>query len=70
MQFHVIALRGRCSLVQAVIPMFFQTDISSSVAIRPEGRELLPTNVRPLHYNLTLEPDLEKFTFDGEVTIE
>lgn len=34
------------------------------------GREVLPKNVKPLHYHLRLEPDLEKFTFEGEVTIE
>lgn len=35
-----------------------------------QGRELLPTNVIPRHYNLTLEPDLEKFTFEGTVVID
>lgn len=35
-----------------------------------EAREVLPTNVKPLHYDLTLEPDLEKFTFDGTVEIQ
>ena len=35
-----------------------------------QGRELLPNNVRPLHYTLTLEPNLEDFTFKGSVTIE
>ena len=34
------------------------------------GREILPTNVKPLHYDLTLEPDLEKFTYRGTVLIE
>jgi aminopeptidase 2 len=34
------------------------------------GREVLPTNVKPLHYDLTLEPDLEKFTYEGTVVIE
>jgi aminopeptidase 2 len=34
------------------------------------GREVLPTNVKPLHYDLTLEPDLEKFTYEGVVVIE
>nr|POE63591.1 aminopeptidase 2 [Quercus suber] len=34
------------------------------------GREVLPKNVKPLHYDLTLEPDLEKFTYEGHVTIE
>lgn len=35
-----------------------------------KGREVLPANVKPLHYDLTLEPDFEKFTYDGTVTIE
>lgn len=35
-----------------------------------KGREVLPKNVKPLHYDLTLEPDLEKFTYEGTVTIE
>ena len=33
-------------------------------------REVLPTNVKPIHYDLTLEPDFEKFTYDGKVVIE
>lgn len=35
-----------------------------------KGREILPTNVKPVHYDLTLEPDFEKFSYEGEVTIE
>ncbi|PGH30025.1 aminopeptidase 2 [[Emmonsia] crescens] len=34
------------------------------------GREILPTNVKPLHYDLTLEPDFEKFTYKGTVVID
>ncbi|OJJ44518.1 hypothetical protein ASPZODRAFT_70994 [Penicilliopsis zonata CBS 506.65] len=34
------------------------------------GREVLPTNVKPVHYDLTLEPDLVKFTYDGTVIID
>ncbi|KAJ9401049.1 hypothetical protein DTO282F9_1997 [Paecilomyces variotii] len=34
------------------------------------GREVLPTNVKPLHYDLTLEPDFEKFTYEGTVIID
>jgi aminopeptidase 2 len=34
------------------------------------GREVLPTNVKPVHYDLTLEPNFEKFTYDGTVIIE
>lgn len=33
-------------------------------------REVLPTNVHPLRYAVTLEPDFEKFTFEGEQTID
>ncbi|KAI1859740.1 hypothetical protein JX265_010189 [Neoarthrinium moseri] len=35
-----------------------------------QGRELLPTNVIPRHYDVTLEPDFEKFTFKGTVLID
>lgn len=34
------------------------------------NREVLPTNVKPLHYELTLEPDFEKFSYEGTVVIE
>lgn len=33
-------------------------------------REVLPTNVKPLHYDLTLEPLFDSFTFNGEVAIK
>jgi aminopeptidase 2 len=39
-------------------------DISGSIDIT-KNREVLPTNVVPKHYDLTLEPDFEKFKFDG-----
>ena len=42
----------------------------SGAAMVTKAREVLPTNVKPLHYDLTLEPDFEKFTFEGEVIIE
>ena len=34
------------------------------------GREILPANVKPLHYDLTLEPDFDKFKYQGTVLIE
>lgn len=34
------------------------------------ARVLLPTNVKPVHYDLTLEPDFERFTYEGTVVIE
>jgi aminopeptidase 2 len=35
-----------------------------------KGREVLPKNVKPTHYDLTLEPNFETFKYDGEVTID
>ena len=34
------------------------------------AREVLPTNVKPMHYDLTLEPNFDNFTFEGTVIIE
>lgn len=38
--------------------------------VNVQARELLPTNVKPTHYDLSLEPDFDKFTFDGRVVID
>lgn len=35
-----------------------------------KGREVLPKNVTPRHYDLTLEPNFETFKYEGEVTID
>ncbi|KAG7696028.1 hypothetical protein KL951_003553 [Ogataea haglerorum] len=35
----------------------------------PPQRKVLPANVKPVHYDLGLKPDLTTFKFDGEVTI-
>lgn len=45
-------------------------DITGGIMDITNGREVLPTNVKPIHYSLTLEPDFEKFTYEGEVVIE
>lgn len=49
--------------------MHFRDDDSVGIDIT-KGREVLPTNVKPSHYNVTFEPDLEKHTFAGSVDIE
>ncbi|KXN69418.1 leukotriene A4 hydrolase N-terminal domain-containing protein [Conidiobolus coronatus NRRL 28638] len=35
-----------------------------------EGRKILPTNVKPIHYKLTLRPDLKTFKYTGSVYID
>ena len=45
-------------------------DVASSGMDISKGREILPANVKPVHYDLTLEPDFEKFTYEGTVVIE
>jgi aminopeptidase 2 len=44
-------------------------DNSGSIDIS-KSREILPTNVVPTHYDLTLECDFEKFIFEGTVVID
>ena len=44
-------------------------EVEASVDIT-KAREVLPTNVKPLHYDLTLEPDFDKFSYEGIVIIE
>ncbi|KAF2710575.1 hypothetical protein K504DRAFT_405903 [Pleomassaria siparia CBS 279.74] len=45
-------------------------DVTSSSMDVTHGREVLPTNVKPVHYDLTLEPDFDKFTYEGKVVID
>jgi aminopeptidase 2 len=47
----------------------FGAEGHSSIDIT-KGREVLPANVKPIHYDLTLEPDFANFTYQGTVTIE
>jgi aminopeptidase 2 len=35
-----------------------------------KGREILPANVIPKHYDLVLEPDFKKLTYKGTVVID
>nr|OQO21284.1 hypothetical protein B0A51_10340 [Rachicladosporium sp. CCFEE 5018] len=47
-----------------------EADTTGSSLDISKGREVLPKNVKPLHYDLTLEPNFEKFTYEGTVVIE
>jgi aminopeptidase 2 len=35
-----------------------------------QGREILPANVIPRHYDLTVEPNFETLTYEGYVVID
>ncbi|KAF2876299.1 peptidase family M1-domain-containing protein [Massariosphaeria phaeospora] len=48
----------------------FGADDPSAAMDVTQAREVLPTNVKPVHYNLTLEPDFDKFTYEGQVVID
>lgn len=48
-----------------IFPRFYSNMCSST----PQ-REVLPTNVKPLRYDLTLEPFFDTFKFDGDLTID
>lgn len=45
-------------------------DAASSGVNVTHGREILPANVIPKHYDLVLEPDFQKYTFNGKVTVD
>jgi aminopeptidase 2 len=46
-----------------------QAEAAAGVTAK-SARDLLPANVVPRHYDVTIEPDLEKFTFEGKVAID
>lgn len=35
-----------------------------------KGREILPGNVVPIHYHVTLEPNFKTFTYEGTVVVD
>ena len=47
-----------------------EIDMDQAAVDIAKGREVLPKNVRPVHYDLTLEPNLETFVYEGKVVIE
>jgi aminopeptidase 2 len=47
-----------------------EIDVADSSMDIAAGREVLPKNVKPLHYDLTLEPNFESFKYEGTVSIE
>lgn len=45
-------------------------EAESGVIDLSRGREILPANVIPRHYDLTLEPNFDKLTYEGRVVID
>jgi aminopeptidase 2 len=35
-----------------------------------KGREILPANIIPRHYDITLEPNFKNLTYEGQVIID
>ena len=50
--------------------MHGEGEIAGSGLDVTKGREILPANVIPRHYNLTLEPDFKNLTYEGTVVID
>ncbi|KAF4447296.1 aminopeptidase [Fusarium albosuccineum] len=46
------------------------SDVAGGSLDFSRGREVLPKNVKPLHYDLTLEPNFETFKYEGTVVID
>ncbi|KFY29483.1 hypothetical protein V493_02344 [Pseudogymnoascus sp. VKM F-4281 (FW-2241)] len=47
-----------------------ESEAVGSVVDVTQGREILPANVIPRHYHLTLEPNFKDFTYEGHVVID
>jgi aminopeptidase 2 len=45
-------------------------DVAAGGVDVSKGREILPANVIPRHYELVLEPDFKKLTYEGTVVID
>lgn len=63
------------TLVTAIRHCSFRSNMcrhthAASATTLTAGKEVLPTNVKPLHYKLRFEPIFSDFTFKGEETID
>ncbi|KAI8639305.1 aminopeptidase [Parasitella parasitica] len=55
-------------LVPIILALYYSQD-STVLAQTKHQRQILPANVRPLHYDLELTPNLETFVYDGKVKV-
>jgi aminopeptidase 2 len=56
-----------------IIPIFLAVYFSKGKtvnAVNGQVRQILPTQVKPTHYNLYLKPDLAAFTYNGVESVE
>jgi hypothetical protein len=58
-----------CSARRKMCKLYAGAEVAGGLDVS-KGREILPANVRPINYDLTLEPNFKKFTYQGSVTIE
>lgn len=56
-------------LVPIMLALYFSQDNTVLAQVKHE-RQILPTQVRPLHYDLNLTPDLKAFVYKGVVKVE
>ncbi|KAG9236474.1 peptidase family M1-domain-containing protein [Amylocarpus encephaloides] len=47
-----------------------EQDVSGASADVTKGREILPGNVVPKHYDITLEPDFKALTYEGTIVLD
>lgn len=66
----VPAAKRHCSHRRNMCRQHREADIADANMDISKGREVLPKNVKPLHYDVTLEPNFETFKYDGIVEIE
>ncbi|KAF8461376.1 peptidase family M1-domain-containing protein [Kalaharituber pfeilii] len=59
-----------CSHRRMCLQHGIDTETPGSVVDITAGREILPADVSPTNYKLTLEPNFDTFTFEGTVVID
>ena len=68
--FNTGGAKRHCSYRRNMCKLHKDTEEAGGSLDIAKGREVLPKNVKPAHYDLTLEPNFETFKYDGKVDIE
>jgi hypothetical protein len=55
-------------LVPIILALYFSQD--KAVLADSKGRQVLPKDVIPTHYDLEITPDLDHFVYNGSVKVE